>query len=129
LKEKGFMPKKQSKLEQLSQTHGKADAEDTSEYKPTSLEQILGNTGTSKYGTLDEEAYSKRINAMNKADLQTHATQIGIVPIDNRDRLVKTLLSQFRLHVSAFRHPVGKTTQNRQLEITPDVAKILATGR
>ena len=118
------MPKKKTQLEQLSQTHGKQET-----YEPTTLEQVLGANGQSKYGTLDEEMYLNRLNNMNKSDLQTHATQIGIVPIDSRDRLVKTLLQQFRLHVASFRRPTKPINAHNQKQLDPEVAKILALGR
>ena len=45
--------KSSKKLESLSQTHGKE------EFKPTTLDQIWGDTGISKYGTLNEDEYEK----------------------------------------------------------------------
>jgi hypothetical protein len=41
---------KKNKLEELSETNAKVE-----DFKPTSLDQIWGDRGTSKYGTLDPE--------------------------------------------------------------------------
>jgi hypothetical protein len=105
-----------------SQIHGKIET-----FQPSTLEQILGGSGTGKYGTLDEGEYQQQLNNMQKVDLQAHATQIGIIPIDDRERLVKRLLSEFRMHVGAYKRPQasGKTAQ----AIPPEIAKILAEGR
>jgi hypothetical protein len=118
------MPKK-TKLEQMTQIHGK----DQEKFAPTTLEQILGVNGQSKFGTMDESEYTNRLNNMPKTDLQAHATQIGIVPIDNRDRLIKTLTTQFRLHVASFKRPTSPVNAQSAKPISPEVAKILALGR
>lgn len=109
------------KLENMSQTHGKTET-----FKPTTLDQIWGDTGNSKYGTLNEEEYESQLNEMNKSDLQTHATKIGLVPIDDRVRLTKRLLSEFRVHVASYKRPEFKQSNPK---ISKEVAKILAEGR
>lgn len=111
-------------LDSLSQTTGKEE-----KFRPTSLEQILGVNGQSKFGTLDEEEYANKINNMPKSDLQAHATKIGIVPVDSRERLVKALLNQFRLHVASFRHPIHPVNTANKKPIAPEIAKILALGK
>lgn len=117
------MPKK-TKLQSLEQTTGKEE-----QFQPTTLEQILGVQGYTKYGTMDEKEYADKINLMPKSDLQMHATKIGIVPIDSRDRLIKTLVNQFRLHVASFRHPTRPSNGSVRQPVSPEVAKILALGR
>jgi len=116
------MPRK-SKLESLEQTHGKVET-----YKPTTLDQIWGDDGHSKYNTMDEQVYLKSLAEMTKSDLHNHAVRIGVVPIEDRERLLKRLLHEFRLHVSSYRFPADAQQQPKQ-KITPEVAKILAEGR
>lgn len=111
-----------SKLNELTQTHGKVD-----KFQPTTLDQILGDTGMSKYGTMDLEEYKRQLNTMNKVDLQAHATRIGLVPIDSRERLIKQLLREFNLYVGAYRYPSDK--KQTTPEVSPEVARILAQGR
>ena len=114
--------KKKVKLDELSQTHGK-----TEEFAPTTLDQVWGDTGMSKYKTLDEEEYQGSLHEMNKSDLQAHATQIGIIPIDNRDILTQRLVREFRNHINSYRAPQQSKQQNT--DISPEVRRILAEGR
>ena len=117
------MPRK-SKLEQMTVTDGKIDSIN---FKPTTLEQILGQSGIMKYNTMDENQYIARLNSMHKADLQTHASQLGVVPIDDRERLTKRLLTEFRQYVAQFRHPI--TPKQPDIKMTPELEKILAIGK
>jgi len=109
-------------LSGMMQTHGHIET-----FQPTTLAQILGNTGMHKYGTMDENEYVASINGMNKADLQAHASTVGIVPVDDRDRLVKRLMHEFRLHVASFKQPSVKRPAPKPM--SPEIAKILAAGR
>lgn len=111
-----------SKLDKLNITHGK-----TQTFAPTTLDQILGDTGIGRYGTMDVEDYRKELEIMNKADLQAHATKVGLVPVDDRNRMIKRLVNEFNLYVSAYRRPVIK--KQTSLELSPEVARILAQGR
>lgn len=111
------------KLNEMHQTHGK----DETTFKPTTLAQIWGDDGMSKYGTMDAAVYEQQLKEMNKADLQAHATKVGLVPVDDRERLVKRLIQEFRVHVAAYRQP--STRSVKPVQISPEVAKILAEGR
>lgn len=90
------MPRKKLKLDELSQTHGKV------ENRPITLDQIWGDDGKRKYGTLDPEKYSQYLADLNKSDLQAHAIKIGLVPIDNRETLMKRLKTEFKKHISLY---------------------------
>jgi len=91
------MPKKKSKLDNLSQAHGKL------ENKAITLDQIWGDDGKRKYGTLNLAEYESTLREYNKSDLQNHAIKIGLVPIDDRETLIKRLKTEFNKHVSQFR--------------------------
>ena len=108
-------------LESLSQTHGKE------EYKPTTLDQIWGDTGMSKYGTLNEGEYETQLKEMNRTDIHSHASKVGVIPVDNRDMLHQRLLREFKRHLSAYRAPVDK--KNQKTEVPDNIKKILAEGR
>jgi hypothetical protein len=114
--------KKRVKLEDLNQTHGKKE-----EFRPTTLDQIWGDTGMSKYSTLDEDEYESSLKGMNKSDLQTHATTVGIIPIDNRDMLAQRLVREFRSHVNSYRAP--RNSRQSNTSISEEARKILAEGR
>lgn len=91
------MPKKKSKLDNLNQTHGKL------ENKAITLDQIWGDDGKRKYGTLDLTEYEKTLREYNKSDLQNHAIKIGLVPVDDRETLIKRLKQEFNKYVSQFK--------------------------
>ena len=103
MKEKGMAAKKKTtsrakkkrSTKSLSQTHGKEEKKT----RPTTLDQIWGDTGLSKYGTMDEAAYAEEISSMSKSDLQAHASTVGIIPIDNREMLSQRLIREFRKHI------------------------------
>tara|TARA_Y100000004_G_scaffold189661_1_gene245642 strand:- start:398 stop:787 length:390 start_codon:yes stop_codon:yes gene_type:complete len=113
---------KASKLEQMSQTHGKEE-----NFQPTTLDQIWGDTGNTKYGTMDSSVYANKIKEMNRTDLFRHATTVGIVPIDDRATLEKRLVKEFNKHVSAYRKPHDSEADDTKL--TKDAKKILEEGR
>ncbi len=47
---------KKKKLEELSQSHGMEE-----KFIPSTLDQVWGDEGLTKYGTMDEEAYTDKI--------------------------------------------------------------------
>ena len=113
---------KKKKIEELSQSHGMEE-----KFIPSTLDQVWGDEGLTKYGTLNEDAYSDKINEMNKTDLWSHASKIGLVPIDNTSLLKRTLMSEFRKHVNGYKRPVE--TKASDPKISREVLKILAEGR
>jgi len=86
---------KKLKLDKLHQTHGKIE-------NPVTLDQIWGDSGKSKYGTLDPEKYSEYLTNLNKTDLQAHAVKIGLMPIDDRTSLCLRLKREFLKYSSQY---------------------------
>lgn len=112
---------KKNTLAELSQTHGKLE---NTEFK--TLDQIWGDDGSSKYKTLDEKEYKIYLNDLNKSDLQSHASKLGLIPIDDREALTKRLMSEFKKYVSLYKVPktnLGKVNLNKE------VKNILSEGR
>ena len=109
-------------LKKLSQTHGKEE-----KFEPTSLAQVWGEDGTSTYGTMNEREYERQIDEMNMSDMQTHASTVGIIPIDNRSTLRDRLLREFRKHVENYRKPVHDTPPPTNVDTK--TLKILSEGR
>lgn len=105
----------------LSQINGKSE-----DFRPTSLDQVWGDTGMSRYSTLDEEKYEKSLSEMNLTDLQTHAVKIGIMPVDRRSDLMKNLIKEFRIFAGSFRVPKQTTSTSK---ISSRASKILSEGR
>jgi hypothetical protein len=114
------MPRKKLKLDELSQTHGKV------ENRPITLDQIWGDDGKRKYGTLDPEKYSQYIADLNKSDLQAHAIKIGLVPIDDRETLVKRLKSEFKKHISLYK---ARPDIDNTAKLSKKSKDILSEGR
>jgi hypothetical protein len=110
------------KIETISQVHGKVE-----KIKPTSLEQMLGYTGLSKYKTLDETTYLSQIEGMNLADLQAHAVTVSLVPVDDRQLLTQRLLKEFRAYALRYNTPVPELKQ--QKKPTQKMLDILSQGR
>jgi hypothetical protein len=112
------MPRK-SKLDNLNQVHGKVE-------NPVTLDQIWGDTGENKYGTLNLEDYEKYVSDLNKSDLQAHAVKVGLVPIDDRKTLVARLKREFVKHVSQYN---VKPLDKKEPKLSKKVKDILSEGR
>jgi hypothetical protein len=125
------MPKKISKLKQAHAVHGKLEPEEVTAKKTyRTLDQIFGDTGLSKYQTLDSGEYESQLKEMNLSDLQNHASKLGIFPNDNRDRLTKNLLREFSLYASQYINKDNKATNSSNSKpISSAVKKILSEGR
>jgi len=116
---------RRKKVSGLNQTHGKDES--APEYRPTTLEQVWGDEGHGRYKTMDREKYELYLSGLSKTDLQKHAAEIGVVPVDNRDMLKKRLVAEFRKHVASYRMP--KQEAPRQAKPSDEVTKILREGR
>ena len=114
------MTRKKSALDNLNQTHGKV------ENRKITLNQIWGDDGRSKYGTLDAVEYDAYLKGLVKSDLQAHAIKIGLIPIDNRETLVKRLKQEFVKHVSQFN---VRPNINNAKQISKKTKDILSEGR
>tara|TARA_R100000008_G_C3560293_1_gene155744 strand:- start:63 stop:446 length:384 start_codon:yes stop_codon:yes gene_type:complete len=114
---------KKKNVKNLSQTHGKVE-----KFEPTTLDQIWGDDGSSMYGTMDERTYEERLDDMNLSDLQTHASRVGIIPVDNRGMLKDRLMREFRKHVLGYKKPFSDETVGEK-PVDKEIAKILSEGR
>ena len=113
--------KKAKNLADMNQTHGKEE-----EFQPTTLNQVWGDDGTSKYATQDEQRYMESLNEMTRVDIQTHATQVGLIPVENREVLQQRMLREFRRHWAQYKRPLS--TDN-SVDISNEVKSILEEGR
>lgn len=96
---------KKSTLKNLKQIDAK---EETG--RPTTLDQIWGDTGLQKYGTNSFDEYQAYLKSMNRSDIQTHAMKVGVLPTDNHEVLIARLEREFKRHVCAYQAP----TENAQ---------------
>ena len=109
--------KKPRKTSDLSQTHGKVEDGEEEKFAPTTLDQIWGDKGDGKYGTLDEQEYIKQLDDMSLTDMHAHAAEVGIIPIDSRDMLEKRLLKEFNRHVGMYQKPIEGSSPSREQEM------------
>tara|TARA_Y100001973_G_C5199696_1_gene336717 strand:- start:369 stop:776 length:408 start_codon:yes stop_codon:yes gene_type:complete len=111
------------KKKEMNQAHGKVE-----KFEPTTLDQIWGDTGMTRYGHQNEEKYKQSLKEMTKSDIQAHAHFIGLVPVDNREQLEKRLVSEFRKYISGFVKPSATGNQTHP-EISEEGLRILREGR
>jgi len=109
------------KLKDLNQLHGKIE-----DVEVKSLDQIWGEDGSSKYKTLDQKEYEDSLKEMNTSDLNSHASRIGLIPVENRELLIGRLISEFKKHVSMYKIPKQSASSK---EINFSVKKILSEGK
>lgn len=109
------------KIENLTQIDAKEE-----KGKPTTLDQIWGDTGLTKYGTKDIKEYKEYLRTLNRTDIQAHAMQVGILPTDNHEILLARLEREFLRHVGSYNVPTEKTKSKK---VSKDVQRILSEGR
>ena len=115
--------KKKQSVEELNQTHAKVE-----EKQYQTLDQILGDSGSDKYGTFSEDEYWSQLNAMTKSDLQSHAVKMNLIPIDNMKMLRDLLLIEFRRHNNSYLKVSG-TKRVLDNDVSDAAKRILAEGR
>jgi hypothetical protein len=120
------MPRK--KLTEMNQVDGKIRKEEEStnaQYEVTTLDQLFGDTGLSKYNTLDRETYENQLNDMNSAELRRHAIEVAhVVPTVSMERTKKRLLIEFTKHVNGFKTP--RIAAQPDKEPSKEVLKIMS---
>ena len=92
-----------------------------------SLDELLG-TKLEKYSTRNIEEYEKNLNDMNTSDLHTHATQVGVLPNQDRAVLIRRLLREFSITNSDYFNTFSKSSASGK-PISAEVARILGEGR
>jgi hypothetical protein len=116
------MSKKKNSLKDLKQIDAKEE-----KGKPTTLDQLWGDTGLSKYGTHSLEEYKGYLKSLNRSDIQAHAINIGVLPTDNHEILVARLEREFLKYTLAYNTPTEKKASSKKT--SKEVIKILSEGR
>jgi hypothetical protein len=128
MKGKRIMPRKKTKKQskttkankQIYQTHGKVES-----FKPTTLDQVWGDTGGGRYGGASLKEYKTELQEMNRTDIQAHATRLHVVPVENREMLEKRLVKEFEKHAASYRKPDSPKPSS----VSPEAMRILSEGR
>lgn len=119
-KKKSNTKKSKASLEEMNQTHGMEQKP-----KPTTLAQIWGDDGMSRYGTMNEVEYDSFLNNSSKSDLQAHANKVGLLPIDNVLILKERLKREFVAHVAKYNAP----QEIKQNPVSSESMRILSEGK
>lgn len=70
-------------------------------YNVRSIDELLGRVNT-PYKDVDATQYEARLSNMTLADLQKHATEIGLLPITNQKVLIARLIEQYNKTARGF---------------------------
>jgi len=76
-------------LKNLHQAHGKIVSEEI-----TGLDQIFNKE--SSYKTSLAAKYQDKIGSMTLEELKDIAGELGVIPVDNRDSLIKMIRKEFK---------------------------------
>lgn len=106
------------------EAHGKLEDVKT---QPSTLEQVWGYSGLSRFGVKSEAEYKEKVDDMQRADLERETRRLGQVVVESTTRLRENLLRLFRTEAAALNRPADKP----QSRTAPDAAalKVLSEGR
>lgn len=96
---------------------------------PASVYEIIGRK-TSVYRTSNYEEYQKYLRTLNLYDLQSHAYEVGVTPVEKYEVLFDRLERKFLEEISKFR--AAKNNANSSIktpEPTKQVLDILSRGK
>lgn len=102
-----------------------ADGKIYNKYNVKSIDELLGETNR-KYLTKDVKEYESWLRARNTSDLQKHAIEVQVLPKEDRELLIRTLIKQFHVNHSAESNTVSRIDQK---PVSQEVLDILAEGR
>jgi len=65
---------------------------------------------------MELEEYKAQIDQMSRTDINAHAADLGVIPVEDRGSLEKRLTDEFISHVNSFRKPLQKREEDPSLE-------------
>ena len=112
------MPKKKKQI----QTHAKIEG------TPSMLDQLMNNYNElARYGTKSEDEYLNFLTELNRADLEIHARQLGVIIVESTEQLRNKLINEFRSYNSLLYKPIPENPP--VLKVSKKAERILAEGR
>ena len=75
------------KLKNLKQSHGKIE---------DSEEDLVENSFSKKQKKFNLSEYKNKLNSLSDEELKALAYENGIIPVDNQDALIKSLVKKFK---------------------------------
>jgi hypothetical protein len=94
---------------------------------PTTLDQILGEDN-SPYSTNNVQEYIEMLGDFGKTDIANHAHLVGLIPIDNREELVRRLVKKFRGYQSSLMAP-NPDSKIQDNNASSEILSIMSEGR
>lgn len=120
---------KKVKFEDMQAADGEAVAETKA---PRTIYEILGKK-QHRYKTTDKAEYEKYLKSLAMAELQAHAYECSILPIDNRAQLTERLIREFCAQTSGYNLASVRRDNFQELHDNPDkmaqVKQILSRGK
>lgn len=106
----------------------------TESFKPTTIDQLLGDIGQANYRFLkdpfDENQYVDYVKSMLPSDLYRHAQEHGFAYADNRDLLIRKLVDKFRIDRSQYKANAAVQSNNTDIKkLSPELQNFLAGAR
>lgn len=106
----------------------------TESFKPTTIDQLLGDIGQSNYRYLrdqfSETEYTDYLRSMLPSDLYRHAQEHDYAYNDNRELLIRKLVDKFRLNRAQYKPNVGAQSVSPDIKkLSPELQNFLAGAR
>lgn len=123
---------KKVKIEEMQAADGENVVPAVETKQPRTIYEILGKK-QHRYKTTDQEEYKTFLKSMSLAELQSHAYECGILPIDNRSQLTERLIREFCAKTSGYHVSAVRRESFQHLHDDPEqmnaVKQILARGK
>lgn len=121
---------KKIKVEDMQVADGEKIVTETK--APRSIYDILGKKNH-KYRTTDLEEYKNYIKSLGTTELQVHAYECSILPIDNRAQLMERLIREFCSQTNGYSVSAVRRESFQELHDSPEklaeVKRILSRGK
>lgn len=95
---------------------------------PSTIDQLFGFDTGEKFGTLNLSEYDERLNSMTLSELQDEARKINCPPIDDKERLKRSLRNEFRVYASNYKVPKSPAPTDPS-KVSAIVKKLMAEGK
>ena len=112
--------KKTIKLDEMKVTDGKINGGEFG--GATSMYDIL-NIKSHKYKQNNLKDYETYINSLSRADLQNHAYDCQVLPVDSRVKLIDGLVEKFLRETSGYKASSVRTENFNNLHNDPEQLK------
>ena len=116
-------------IDLITKSQEKPKTAPTPKTKARSMDAFFGDTGVTKFGTLDPVEFENKLKKLseNKADLAAYAAEHGFRLNDDAPALIKKLTEEFNKHVNAYK-PIT-IVPKKSSDFSQSVKDFMAEGR